>query len=599
MPQGTHPAIPRNVHSRAVSFIQLGTSYNIYSILLNGQNMVMYNSDINTVTFIHRQNNGGAGGSGVLTFDVSTDGGLNWTINQGPLTPGIVSGSAPTDGCRYPSATIYNPTGNTNPNNAYIVGMGPALVPNASWGYLFQVSSMLDGSNVSENYPMNPGSPYAFHPYGLSITPNGTAWSLSTMYNNSGNSALDTLTFSTFFLNKGTFNSSANKFDWVTVDTFKPNYFRYISSFSGMPVNFATTWNMAFSPDGNTGYVVVIGAEKGGLDTVPKPIVWKTSDGGNTWNKLPDFDFGSLQTMIDHIIETQDGKVRPFFSGADAVVDNQGRLHIFAEVFSQFTTSPDSVAFFYSNPQSDGTITAFLMDVNTTNGTDWDAIFIDSIRNSDGLFPNGSGGNLSIDSRVQISRTEEGSKIFYSWSATDVAMAGTTDNILPNVLGRGLDIATGDLTFIKNFTENTAFDGSVYYPTLSPVSISGGDDFDYEMPIVFAEPGASALDAPQYYFIKGAGFNNGDFGSTSPVGIEATKASSIYLWPNPTDGLVNLAVEQGQGSLEVYNTLGQLVLTQTITDKQETIDLSRTGKGLYMIKIKTGVEVRTLKVLVK
>jgi len=584
--QGNHPAIPRNINGRGpVSFIQLGSSYNIYSILLNGQNQVMYNSDINSITFIHRQNNGGNGGSGVLSFDVSTDGGLSWITNTGPLTPGIVSGSAATNGCRYPSATIYNPTGNTNASNAFIVGMGPALVPGQSWGYLFQVSSKLDGSNVSENYPLNPGNPYAFHPYGMDITPNGTAYNISTLYNNSGDATLDTITYSKFFLNKGVFNNGNQNFDWNTVDTFAPDFFRYVSSFSGYEVNFAGTWNMAFSPDGMTGYILVIGAEKGGLDTVPKPIVWKSADGGVSWGKMSDFDFGSLPLMQSVIVPTQQGDVRPYFSGADVVVDNNGRLHIFCEVLSQFSSSADSVTFIYNNPQTDGFHTAFLMDVSGSSSLDIDAIMIDTIYNSDGTLPDGSGGNLGIDSRVQVSRSEDGKKIFYSWCATDVATAGTTDNILPNVLGRGLDVATGKLTFIKNFTMNSAFDGSVFYPTLSPVSISQGDDYDFEMPIVFAEPGATALDAPQYYFIKGAGFNENDFGATAPNGIKTNQIPELSLYPNPSNGLVYIDAGTANGTIEVFDLIGKSVLITQLVNGKATLDLTHEATGVYLVKV--------------
>ena len=584
--QGNQPAIPRNVNQRGpVSFIQLGSSYNIYSILLNGQNQVMYNSDINALSFIHRQNNGGNGGSGVLSFDVSTDGGTTWNTNNGPLTPGIVGGTAPTDGCRYPSATIYNPSGNTNASNAFLVGVGPALVPGQSWGYLFEVSSKLDGSSVSENYPLDPGNPYAFHPYGLCMTPNGTAFSLSTLYNNSGSSNLDTITYSKYFLNKGVFNNSNQNFDWGTIDTFAPDFYRYISTFSGYEVNFASTWNMAFSPDGNVGYVMVIGAEKGGLDTVPKPLIWQSLDAGNTWNKMPDFDFGSLQVMQDNIVETGQGEVRPYFSGADVVVDSSGKLHIFCEVLSQFSSNPDSVTYIYNNPQTNGFHTAFLMDVSGSSLLNLTAVLIDTIYNSDGALPDGSGGNLGIDSRVQISRSEDGSKIFYSWGATDVATAGTTDNILPNVLGRGLDVASGDLTYIKNFTINSAFDGSVFFPTLSPVSISGGIDYDYEMPIVFAEPGATALDAPQYYFVKGAGFNENDFGATAPTGLADASPEDISIYPNPSNGLVHISAGSENGQVQVYNLIGQSIAEATLMSGNATLNLKVFGTGVYLVKV--------------
>src|SRR5690606_11928988 len=65
-------------NSKAASTINVGTSDNVFSILGDRQNQVVYNANINTIAFVHRQNAGGAGGSGIISIDYSTDGGANW-----------------------------------------------------------------------------------------------------------------------------------------------------------------------------------------------------------------------------------------------------------------------------------------------------------------------------------------------------------------------------------------------------------------------------------------------------------------------------------------------------------------------------------------
>ena len=59
---------------------------------------------------------------------------------------------------------------------------------------------------------------------------------------------------------------------------------------------------------------------------------------------------------------------------------------------------------------------------------------------------------------------------------------------------------------------------------MAPTSIDGGDDFDYELPVVFAEPSGTDLDPPQYYYIKGAGFNEDAFGQLAPAVVAG------YTW---------------------------------------------------------------------
>ena len=108
--------------------IFIGTSGNIYTIILQGNNQVDYNPDLNAVSFIHRKDDTGIL-NGVMQYDYSTDGGATWEVNQGPLSPGFEDGTV-TDvgnGLRYPNAVLWAPEGSTNADDAYIVGHGPAL----------------------------------------------------------------------------------------------------------------------------------------------------------------------------------------------------------------------------------------------------------------------------------------------------------------------------------------------------------------------------------------------------------------------------------------------------------------------------------------
>ncbi len=334
----------------AVEFIPIGTAYNLYTILLDGQNQVSYHPDINSVTFIHRQNNGTTGGSGGLSFDVSTDGGATWTTNN-ILTPDYNAGTSVISGNRYPSAAIYNPAGNTDPSAAFVVGNGPALDPTASgsWGYTFRLSANLDGSNVDEVYYQTPGAPYDFHPYSINSYESGSMWSISTTYNNTGDPAQEFLSYENFYVNEITYNAGTMTFDYATTDL-TPDFYEYTNS-DGVIENMAGQgWSVEFDPTGTTGYITFLAGADGASPLVPKPYLYKTTDGGATWSILPDFDFGTLTTFQDWTIPTWDGEIIPYFTSHDAVVDADGTLHLFAECLGRSTTntSPDSLFFIWT-----------------------------------------------------------------------------------------------------------------------------------------------------------------------------------------------------------------------------------------------------------
>jgi hypothetical protein len=62
--------------------------------------------------------------------------------------------------------------------------------------------------------------------------------------------------------------------------------------------------------------------------------------------------------------------------------------------------------------------------------------------------------------------------------------------------------------------------------------------------------------------------------------------SAISLYPNPaTSGKATLSGLSGSNSISVYNTLGQLVLTEKATEETFSLDLSSQPAGNYIIKV--------------
>lgn len=82
--------------------------------------------------------------------------------------------------------------------------------------------------------------------------------------------------------------------------------------------------------------------------------------------------------------------------------------------------------------------------------------------------------------------------------------------------------------------------------------------------------------------------------------------ASFELFPNPTDGKVNLVAGetlQGKAMVEVYNLLGERMMAKSLGNVQQsetiTLDMSRLASGLYIIKLSTADGCCTKKVSVR
>jgi len=67
--------------------------------------------------------------------------------------------------------------------------------------------------------------------------------------------------------------------------------------------------------------------------------------------------------------------------------------------------------------------------------------------------------------------------------------------------------------------------------------------------------------------------------------------SSFKMYPNPAKGILNIASEVSIDNITIYNTLGQLVVKQTISSNQESINVSALPNGVYILSAQIGNEV--------
>jgi len=562
--------------------IPIGTSANIHSIVRDRQNQVVYNKDINTIAFGHRQNNGSPGNPDIISFDYSTDGGSTWTINRFQMTP-TLDGT----GNNYPSTGIYNPISNTDTNNAFIVQTGTKSTFDKS----FRSSAKLDGTLLDETYSSNsiigPSSSSNEHGgYGLYVTSLGDAWYVSSNWNITGDVNLHlTGSYHDYFITKGVFNSGNNNFDWITTDTITPSWYSTPTT-TGYYTNLATSPNMAWSLDGLTGYMVTMGADSSGNNnSMWRPYIMKTTDGGSNWVRFPDFDFSTDASIQNYIwsLNTNPSEIRPFFGDFDVVVDNNNELRIICELHSGFSGHPDSLSYYFAAKES-----KFLFEIatNTGSGT-YDITFVDSVYADDYMY-DGSPSAREHLIRPQASRSQDGSKIFYTWLTTESLLG--PNNEFPSIRAVGHELSTNNWTAVTNLSLSNNSEYTACYQTMAVDVIENGQDKTWELPIVYVtaaggSPLSNASNPGQYYFLKGVGFDQIDFQPAS-INDKDDLSNNIVLYPNPTKDVVTIKIKDASRfNFVVRDVLGRKVAEDKVNGSKVEIDLSNNTKGIYFVEI--------------
>lgn len=71
------------------------------------------------------------------------------------------------------------------------------------------------------------------------------------------------------------------------------------------------------------------------------------------------------------------------------------------------------------------------------------------------------------------------------------------------------------------------------------------------------------------------------------VGIEEISGSSFQLFPNPSEGMVNVVLGAGTSTVTVFNSIGEVVVSATMTEGMHTLDLSAYSTGVYTVRVQS------------
>ena len=575
----------------------ISSSSNAYGIYTLDQTILTALPELNMVVWGNRA--GGPMGATGNDLDIvySTDLGSTWK-NHTYINPqaGLMF--------RYPSTTVYNPAGNTDPANMYAIVSGPYTNSNG-WAGEYFGSVKFDGTtDYHITYePIQTGVYINHLNIGLTVTPNGNIHVASDRIN--GNATTNSP--AGWEVLNGAFNQTTHMVDWdlprTAVNPMLNDDNRIDAS------------DLAFSPDGTVGYLLGTGIDPDetynpyGMEW---PVIYKTVDNGANFEKIQPFDFSTIgifnellfptSANLDLVVPRWYNKWKGGNRANGTTVDKNGNLHIAGIVRGTISIHADSAGYFYTKEP------IYIFDVFMNGDGTWNAQLIDSVRSE--TVPAENPFKLDWDQRIQMSRTDDGSKVFVTWADTDPKLWGgsVTSNLQPDIFTWAYDINTHKYTLAVNNTQMGDYWGDNLWMRTSKVVLESGSD--YFVPISTSSPSApgGTADNPMIHnYVSGIGFNEAEFTRVSVKDIEPSLSSISQNFPNPTNGMsqVNVNLKKAANvSLDVCNIMGQRVFEIPSAKLSEgnhilTINASNLSAGIYTYSVIVNGERSTRKMIVE
>ncbi len=118
---------------------------------------------------------------------------------------------------------------------------------------------------------------------------------------------------------------------------------------------------------------------------------------------------------------------------------------------------------------------------------------------------------------------------------------------------------------------------------------------------------ATSVSSPYFYHIYNANlYYRGSgvlYSCGNSLGIQAIQDNpTLSIYPNPSYGIFQLTfdnMQSAKGELEIYNVFGEKVYAASKIKQQMQIDLSALSRGIYFIKVYSGTNVYTQKIIIQ
>lgn len=503
-----------------------GTASNMFTLIRNNTSSIATNKALNTIVFIHRNDAGIFGGnSGHLRYDISTNGGTSWTLNQGVLNP-VNSNLA-----RYPNIAIYNPAANTSTSNAYVSYMAPTINGASAWNGEVTGVQQLTGAGTTETYNQN----------GI-----GTTWQAGSLVNGAPGVlwAIDAVVpagLTSFNIYKGVWSTIANDIVWNINYVCTPPFNTGLTTSPTI-----TDYNIAFDPTGQIGYFSFLGHVTPGPSQYGLyPVLYKTTNGGTSWT-------GPIQVDLTQFSCITSNTVSPNIPSAniehDLVVDVNGNPHLITTV-----GSGSNYAFTY-------TAWHHMYDFTLKNGL-WAAYDLGNVNGAPYTF--GVSPNFATQWQApQAARSADGTKIFFTWTDNANYSLGST-NSTPDLYGKAYNVTNDTWTPTKNFTScNAALAGKILFPHIAPEVLEPTSS-SFKLAVVYGEPSVTndmGVTA-NFKFLDNITFSTGDFSVTVPPATVTIQQAPLALICPGSSLTLNVTGGAGQAIWSTGATTPTLSIT--------------------------------------
>jgi len=586
------------IFNKAVAGVPFSTSGNAYTVTA-GKKM---NADSSSHRVLYTHRGGGTFGATAddIKMSMTPDFGVTWDSVL------ISSGDAGKK-LRYPGGVLFRPESD---GMLYVVSSGGVTDGNG-WTSNYFASARIDGANMDFQTIDYPANVDLFHVNEfLTALPNGNLFVLGKKLENTGTELSPNYEVVDYSIFKFEWDNVNKKFDYASTAEIAPTFH------DSMPP--VQPYGMAFSKDGSVGYFWMTGMDPvDHPNETTQPIVWKTTDDGDTWNMMPIYDFSTVQGLKDYVwpLRADTTRIRPWFKygytlsekDVPGIVDNDGNLHLIVNVVGGYSEHPDSLDYTYTYEPNK------LFHLYTTSTGDWEAKVIDSLKTKVQYLEEGQTGvfgDFSLDHRVHIALSDDGEKVFAIWADSETYGGVIDENELPNLKAWGHDFGADLATNSKNFTYNTMYDGMIIYMNASDMVLF--NDNKYKIPVVYIEPSLSGdiLQNPiTHVYVQDVYFVESDFVTNPYVeNIENNNTISVSQnYPNPFNDITKIEVNTEKIdniSLEILNILGQVVYREDVGEAQVgkhifTIDGNAFTPGVYLYNVKVGNNSITKKMIIK
>ncbi len=576
-----------------VNPIEIGQSGNAWGFSYNRTTFLWADNDINSVSFIHRMVN--PPGTGYLAYDLSTDRGETWSVNNQVYDPTAQDAY----NARYPQGMIYNPVGNTNPEEAYFTYFAPTLDASnpsggGTWGgYAWGSQRLADGAVPTQTNLPSDDDFFQYLPSGYTLTQLGDAWIVDE--ENSGESG-DYEYTGYLIVGHGIWNDNIEDFEY-TFDHLDLE----IDDDSGI-----NDVKIAFAPDGMTGWICALTyTEDVSPYTWYHPVLFKTVDGGQTWTEDPiDVELGGsdgLEEIVNFISDDDladfyspdpvpDRDEIPYFMGyhCDMAVDAWGNPHIMGVV-----AICDMVEMEWWNYEG---VFALFHIYSQNQGETWDSHLIDYPVTMDAEFTSSTGSTMKMYNRPQVATTDDGAIVFFSF--LDTRFNDLTDNTYPDIYFQdyipALDQHGEEVINVSEWSDAmyVSYFGCMSHYVFS--DFSGNGTYDCTIPFVYELLEGFDIGAPvQFCYIPD--FER-SYTITSIEQEDQPMVSFTQNYPNPFRGTtyfnINL-INKCDVSIDVYSVSGKLVHQCRFGDLSNgphrlSLDCGHLEKGVYSYSLVAG-----------